>query len=300
MIKYFRQAFKITNENIILATPLVLFLLLLNIYMEFAKNAPAKPFAVIVLLATILFMISAFFAGWLYMIKKAVDLEKREFLTDEERAKESFDLFKEFPVGIGEYFFSFIGGLILYAFLFVVASVVVFKFGMHFIGNVGLSVSNMHLAVSSSAGLKTVLSSMSAEQLTRLNQWNLLILFSTVLFSFLTLFWFPHIIIKSKNPIKSLFQSMLYILKNPISTIALFIYIYAVHFLASLINAVSVVNQILYFVSMLVYFYFLVYIVVLIFLYYDSESTPKAKDYSNSGTDSIGQEQSGDSEIFDE
>ena len=67
-------------------------------------------------------MVAAFMAGWFFMTKKAIDLDKKNFDSEEDRAKASLGLIKEFTFGIGEYFFSFLGGFILYIGLFLLLS----------------------------------------------------------------------------------------------------------------------------------------------------------------------------------
>lgn len=272
MIKYFTRAFKITNENIILATPLVLSLFLLSVYLGIAKNAPETWPSIILLLITTIFMLSAFFAGWFFMVKRAIDIGREEFAADEDKARASFNLLKELPVGIGEYFFSFVGGLILYAALFLLLSFIGYEIGLHFIGKVGIGFGEFKAAISSSTAMKTLVSSLSVEQLAKLNAWNLLFLTTMAIFSFITLFWGAHIIIKNKNPFVAFFQALNFTFKNFSSSIILFFYISIINFAISFINAVSTLNPIIYFMSMLIYFYFVVYVVVLIFLYYDSES----------------------------
>lgn len=310
MIRYFTKAFKITNENIILATPMVLFLFLLSIYLGIAQNAPENILAVILLLITTLFMISAFFAGWFHMVKKAIELDKKEFIIDEDKAKASFGLIKELPLGIGEYFLSFVGGFIFYTFLLVLFAIAGYLIGEHFIGKIGISLVQIKSAFESAAAMKALIASLSAQQLEKLNAWNLLIMGLTSFYSFITMFWAASILYKSKNPLVAFFQSISFTFKNFLSAVILFIYISFINFTISLLNAVAMINPIVYFVSMLVYFYFVVYIVVLVFLYYDRENDKKSdsesednclkgdcpQDSCNSGSDSVGQNDSGDSE----
>lgn len=302
MIKYFQRAFKITNENIILATPLVLFLFFLSIYLDVSRNAPVTAFSKLLLLTTVVLMLSAFFAGWFFMVKKAVDLDKHEFIIDEDRAKASLALIKEIPVGIGEYFLSFIGAMFLYT---IVLSLVLFAgyhIGVHFIGKVGIPFEQFRTAIGSSIAMKALVSSLSKEQLIRMNYWSLLFLSTMTVFYFLTMFWGAHIVMRNKNPFIALFQSLAFTFRNLLSAIILFVYISFVNFTVSMINAISTLNPVTYFLSMLIYFYFLVYVVVLVFLYYDRENKNgieqkiEDKDNSDSGTDSDGQEQTGDSE----
>lgn len=300
MIKYFGKAFKVTNENIILTTPLVLFLFLLSLYLGVAQKAPVNNASVILLSFTILFMLSAFFAGWFFMVKRAIDLEKLEFVADEDKAKASFALLKEIPIGIGEYFIPFIGALILYSVIFLVLLFAAFKFGMHFIGNIGLSLDQLKLAFNSPEAMKHLVSTLSTAQLTKLNSWNFLFLSIVSFFSFITMFWSVQIVSGTKNPILGFVKSINFLFKNFLGSVVLFVYISIINFVVSLINAFSTINPIVYFISMIIYFYFLVYIVVLIFLYYDRQSNKtlgeKIQSNSDSGSDSIGQEQSGDSD----
>lgn len=296
MIKYFSKAFKVTNENIILTTPLVLFLLLVVIYMELAQNAPNSVPSAILFLITILFITSAFPAGWFYMVKKAIELDKKEFIIDEDKTRASFGLLKEIPVGIGEYFFSFIGATLLNLLFIAAITFVSYKVGLKFIGAVGLSLDQLKLLMGTPENVTSGVSTLKIEQLIRLNAWCMLAFFIFIFYSFITMFWSVQIIMQTKNALFAFFESVGVIFKNFFSALALFLYIMFVYIAVYLLNLLLYNNPILYFVSMLIYFYSLVYIVVLIFLYYDREiKNPSEKnssqndsveDNSNSGSDS--------------
>lgn len=296
MIKYFKRAFKITNENIILTTPLILFLFLLSIYLEVARNAPATLLSMILLMVTTLFMLSAFFAGWFNMVKKAIDLDKQQ-LPDEERAKASFGLLKELPAGLGEYFLPFVGGIILYFLLFMVLSLISYKIGAHFLGKIDLTQNELRMILNSSDA-KMLISSIPSAKLAKLEIWYLLFLAVMTIHYFITMFLAPEIVINSKNPVIALGRSIGFVFKNFLRVIVLFLYVNVVSFAASLaINGIMLLhfipNFITALVSMLLYFYFIVYVIVLVFLYYDSETAEKieiGENNCNSGTDSIGQD----------
>lgn len=296
MIKYFKRAFKITNENIILTTPLILFLFLLSIYLEVARNAPATLLSMILLMVTTLFMLSAFFAGWFNMVKKAIDLDKQQ-LPDEERAKASFGLLKELPAGLGEYFLPFVGGIILYFLLFMVLSLISYKIGAHFLGKIDLTQNELRMILNSSDA-KMLISSIPSAKLAKLEIWYLLFLAVMTIHYFITMFLAPEIVINSKNPVIALGRSIGFVFKNFLRVVVLFLYVNVVSFAASLaINGIMLLhfipNFITALVSMLLYFYFIVYVIVLVFLYYDSETAEKieiGENNCNSGTDSIGQD----------
>ncbi len=291
MIKLFQKSFKITNENIILTTPLVLFLLLFVVYIEVAQKAPDNVFSVILLVVTTLFMVSAFFAGWLYMVKKAVELNKREFILDEDKTKASFALLKEIPSGVGEYFLSFIGCIIFYVLFFVFMGAIAYVIGIHFIGKVNITLDQILGALQSPAQMKSLITSLPMDQLVKLNLWNFLILAFSSLHSFFTMLWTPEIMFRTKNPFLAFFRALKVTFKNLLSVIILFVYISVLNFVVSIFNSISAINSILYFVSMLVYFYFVVYVVVLVFLYYEDAINKKDKSDSDSGTDSFGQDE---------
>ncbi|HNW26076.1 MAG TPA: hypothetical protein PLG15_04370 [Candidatus Gastranaerophilaceae bacterium] len=300
MIKYFSKAFKITNENIILATPLVLFLFILSLYIEFTKRAPENVAAAILLLVTVLFMIGAFFAGWLFMTKQAVKISNQVFEDEEEKAKASFNLLKDFNYGIGEFFLPFVGAAILYGTILVVIVIAAYKAGMHFIGDPGIDFVQIKRALTSTAEMKALITSLSTQQLAKINAWNFMLIGVTFVQSFLTMFWGCEIIYRTKNPIIALFKSIQSIFKKPLGAIILFLYISFVNFIVSFINAILAFNSILYFLSMLLYFYFIVYIIVLIFFYYEREILKQEENNSNSRTDSIGQKPPGDSDSKEE
>lgn len=317
MIKYFSRAFKITNFNIILTTPLVLFVILLSFYSGISQSIPRSLIAGALFVVTSLCMFAAFFAGWLFMVKKAIDLDKLEFIADEDRAKASLNLMREIPTGIGEYFISFVFGIILYIAAFIIMLLISFSLGMHFIGKVDLNLIAFKAALTSTVALKTFISHLTQEQLIKINSWYMLIFASMLFYSFITMFWAPEIIKKTKNPLRAFLNSIVFIFKNFLGVVILFIYINCINFLASLLMNIFIAIPVsipfvaftLSLLSMIVYFYFFVYVIVLIFLYYDSEtnrnfrientgsndSFEKTTDNSNSGTDSIGEEPSGDS-----
>lgn len=295
MIKYFQKAFKIINENIILTTPLILFLFIFGIYLDVARNAPESILSIVLLLVTTLFMLSAFFAGWLYMVKKAVDLEKKQFLADEDRAKASLGLIKELHVGIGEYFLSFIGAIILYFILFLVLSLISYKIGIHFLGKIDLSFNELKMILNATE-VKTLVSSLPAAKFVKLEMWYLIFLVVMTIHYFITMFFAPEIIIRTKNPIIAFGKSIAFMFKNFLSAVVLFLYINIISFLGSLlINSIMLLHFIPNFISslvaMLLYFYFIVYVIVLVFLYYDSEIREKNQNNCNSGSDSFGEDE---------
>lgn len=271
MLKLFKDTIKITNDNIILATPLILFMWISSMYIAFSKGAANSAPLMLLSFITLLFMTSAFLAGWFYMVKKAINLSKQVFVLDSDRAKATFNLLKSLSIGIGKYFLSFLGQTAFSFVIFAITGLLIFKLGSVLIGDIGIDPTELKTVLASTTEMKTFLDSLTLEQLIKLNNWNLLILGFTSLLSFLSMLWIPEIIYNTINPFKALFKSIAKIFKKPLNAIKLYIFITIINFVLSLLNALSMLNPILYFVIMILYFYFLVYLVVLIFNYYDNE-----------------------------
>lgn len=283
MIKVFKDAFKITFNNIILATPLLVFLFMLNIYLIVAKNAvKALPSAILFYL-TLFLMFSAFLAGWFYMVKVAVKNFKKGQTQDS--INEPFKLIKEFPVGIADFIKSYMGFSFLYLLFANIFVVSIYLIGNHFIGNIGITMKEFASATEAPVAMQALLDSMTKTQLLKVNYWYLLVMISVQVFSLLTMFWPIEIMYSTKNPLIAFFKSISRVFTKP-QCILLFIGINVLNFVLVLFNYVSMFNPITYLIMTLVFFSFIVYVFVLLFLYYDE----KIKGNSNSISDSDGQE----------
>lgn len=286
MLKLFRNAFKLTNEGIILATPLILFIWLLTLYLTYAKSvvdtAPEAASAII----TLLCMVGAFCAGWFYMVKESICLSKKEFIMDDDRAKAIYNLIKKIPAGIGKYFLSFVGMSLISLLIFALFAGGIYKIGMHFIGSIDFTAAQIRSAMTTPQDMKVFLDSLSNEQLYKLGNWNLLFMAATTIMSFITMLWVPEIIYKTRNPLLALFRSIKKLFVKFGKSIGLFLYLTLLNLIISFANTFSMLHPLLYMLMMIAYFYFLVYVVVLIFSYYDKEfNQPEEEGNSDSRCD---------------
>ena len=273
MGKLFKDTVGITNDNIILAFPLILFMWVLSLYVSFSRQTVNSLPLLILSSITVLVMTGAFFAGWFYMVKKAVKLSKQVFVLDTDRAKATFNLLKTIPAGIGKYFLSYSGMIILFVIIICIVGAGVFQLGVNLIGKLDLNPEQLKSVLSSAADMKAFLDSLSFEQLIRLNNWNLLFLATTTVMSFLFMLWAPEIAFNTKNPFTALINSVKKIFHRFGRCLKLFVFLTVLNFVLSFINTFSLFNPILYFIMTVVYFYFFVYLVMLIFLYYEREFT---------------------------
>ena len=271
MLKYLKNALKITNENVIVAVPLLIFYILINLYLGYTKYMADTPLEALIAMLTITFMVAVFLAGWFYMIKKAVDLSKKIFVLDDEAARAHLALIKEFPAGVGKFFLSFIGFFLIFIILVIMLSTFIFTVGINFIGKIDFSPEQIANLTSSTQGLLNFVETMPIEQYILLAKWNFLLMGASFVFSYLLMFWIPEIIYTGKNPLVALFTGIGKLFRKPLKSLYMFIVLTVINCILSFIMTFTLLFPILYFIMATVYLYYIIYVLMLIFSYYDGE-----------------------------
>lgn len=259
MLKVIQESFKITNENIILATPLIFFSIISSLYLMFSSGGNK----IGLIFSAILFflMLCAFASGWFMMVTKAVkdpEIEDKALLV-------------EFPAGVGEYFLTIIIMIIKIFILSMVIMILAIIAGYKFIGDAGISYAQIVSATSSIESMKVFADSLTNEQLLKINLWNILLFFTIMFTNFIIMFYPASIFFKTKNP----FKAFLLALKDTFShnffkNIGLFLLIFLIYMIISTVTALFGKNIIVHFLVTLINFYYITFVVVLIFNYYYS------------------------------
>ena len=250
MFKLFKNAFRLTNEGILLAIPLILFLWLMTIYLTFAGSVVDTLPEALSALVTLLCMVGAFFAGWFYIVKKTLKIAKTEYVMDEDRAKALLSLMKQIPAGIGKYFVTFLGMSLFALLIFALYGALVYKFGLHFIGSIDFTPAQIKGAMASPQDMKAFLDSLTPEQIYTLGSWNLLFMAATSLLSFLLMLWIPEIIYQTQNPVIALFKSLKKLFVKFPKSLLLFVYITFLNIVISFANTFAVLHPIFYMILM--------------------------------------------------
>ena len=255
-----QKVFNLTNKYIVVATPLILFSILVNIYIFMSASAGNKVINLVCAPFIIFLMCSAFISGWFGMIKSAIINPDRN---------EPNSLISEFPQYVGEYFLSSLGLMFILFLINLLLVVLIYISGMHFIGNPGISSAAFAKAAADTETLKTFIYSLPTYQLTKLCFWNLLII-SGITFGYFTVFlYIPTLFFKTKNPIKAYFISLKNLLGRKIILNALLYFlIFVLYLLISLISALTAGNMLLSFLMTLVSFYFMSAAAIGVFYYY--------------------------------
>lgn len=273
MFQLFKNSFKSTNDCIILATPLIIFLSILSWYVNYAGESVDTIAKGLLAGVTILVMFSGFVAAWLYMAKKTLALSKKIVVFDKDRVKALFELALSLPKGIGRLFLPIIGMTASYILIYGILIITVTYLVAKFVGTIDLSMIDMSSLQVTSKELFDEISQFSKREIAIINIWYILIMAGSTIISFLTMLWIPEVVYGEKNPYKALYFSMNKIFKNFRNSLILFIYIAVLTVIISILNTLLMVNPFLYFFVLIFYYYFLVYIVVLLFTYYEQNFT---------------------------
>ena len=255
-----RKVFKITNNYIVLATVLILYSLISNVYAAFFTVGGVKIIGLIFAFILLILMTTAFLAGWFKMVKKAVL---------EEKFNDPNSLIKDFPEGVGEYFLPILGMMLKFAIVFALIGAGVFYLGYHHIGNPNVDWQTFAKVSSDMAGMKTFLLGLQPEQITKLAQWNQLML-GGLMFGYFVLFLYPPaLIFKNKNPFIAFFIAIKDLLsKKFFKTLGVFLLILILNSIISVISVITASNVVLGLISTLAGFYILTASAVGLFYYY--------------------------------
>lgn len=258
-LKYFTEAIKVANSNIILVTPLIIFVIFTTFYMVLSPLSAVSPLLSLLLLFAIIAM---FFSGWLYTIKLAVSAENDK--------NDSLDLLKKFPSGVGKHFLDLFFVTLIFFLLLALVIVVTYKSAYLLIGDLGISRPELFFALSSPESMNTLFTNLTTEQQNKLLYWNYYFLLTTTIYSFLIMFWTPEIMFKKESVINSLIGSLLKLFKKFFKSLSLFMYLMFLYLIISILT-ILFKNPVVQYLCTVVYFYFLVYAAVLIFLFYKRE-----------------------------
>lgn len=275
MLKLFKHSFKTTNDCIILATPLIIFLSILGWYFEYAvSSADTIPKGVLALI-TLFIMGGGFLAAWLYMVKKTITLSKKVFVFDKDRAKALLSLILALPKGIGRLFLPILGVIFIYSCVYGIAIVLVTLVITKTLGTISIDIFDLKMMLISSKELIEEITNLSQQDLIIINIWYSLLSIISVFITFLTMLWIPEIVFTQKNPFSSLKNAIFKLFKKFKHSIILYIYISLIIILLSILNTLLMFNPFLYFLVLIFYYYFLIYIIVLLFSYYEQNFIDK-------------------------
>ncbi len=258
MLSCIKESFSLTNKFIILATPLILFSLFSSLYVLFSLHGSSV--YPVITAALFFLMLSAFLAGWFFMIREGIKSPHTE---------EPNSLIKEFPAGVGEYLLPVMGLLFVMAIVSLVLFTGGYYIGMAQIGDIGISKAALSDAMVSAEAFNSFLSSISELQLLKMMWWYLLFLGLMVINGFLVMFYLPALFFKKSNPFIAYYISLKDLFSRKFfSNCLLYIIIFISYSILSVLTSLFGANIFLHFLFTLINFYYLIYIAVLVCNWY--------------------------------
>ncbi|MCD8377185.1 MAG: hypothetical protein LUB59_00170 [Candidatus Gastranaerophilales bacterium] len=264
-VKYFIDAFFMTNNNIILLTLILLFVFTVSMYIGFSNNN------LLTLLVVILIM-SALASGFFYSMKKSIQLQYNRKPDEKEDTALTFGTFY---TGVGKYYLSFAGIIALF---FILSSMVIIA--TFFAGNIiicditriGIDMRDFFVVLASgTASLETFLSGLDRTQQIYLRDWNRLFFITTQLLTYLIMFWIPEKMYTKKNVFVSLFGSVKKIILDIPNTLCIYLTIFLLNYIITIFALLFANSRVISFILVIFTFYLIVYDFYAIFLYYKTK-----------------------------
>ncbi|MBO6087887.1 hypothetical protein J6P92_06040 [bacterium] len=274
MFKTLKEAVKITNSNIILTIPLIVFVKFIDLYSLYTKHAVDFLPKFIIVLVTVLFVSGIFCSVWFNMIKGAVNNSKKIYVLDNDRTGASLSLFKTMREGINNLFLPFVGVYLIFGLIQIVFTQIVYWVGVNLIGVLSseelLSIQEIALtSISEDNSMAVFLDKLSAEQILFFAEWSLLFILLTCLVLYLIMLWIPEVVYNTQNPVKALFKSIVKLFGNFLETFRMFLFLWFVGFVLLFLNTFSMINPFIYLFMNVILFYFFLFVAICVFLYYN-------------------------------
>lgn len=271
MIKLLKDSWTLTTNNLIIAYPLIFFFWLFAMLMPALQgsNLHSPKFAMIAL--NIIGLFIAFASGWFAMFAKVAQnykddpkiVEKKEY---------SFVLLKEFLPGVGRGFLPFLGASILYFLLFAAMVALIFVIGVKFIGVPSNVPADYMSMISNKQALLEFQHSLSKVDMLKYVKWNILYLFFGNIFTILTMFWAPFMLLCTLNPLKAFWMNLKLLFKKPAQVLLLFVIYISINTLLSLFSLFVGTNFLLQLVLMTLMFLFMLYFLMLLFVFVEDNN----------------------------
>ena len=270
MIKILKDSWYLTKNNLVLAYPLIFFFWIISMLIPTMSGIEIKSLKFLMIWANIIGLVIVFWSGWFEMFAKiAISYKKDDRTVD--KKEYSFVLMKEFLPGIGKNFLSYLGGLLLYFLLFCLIFLCTGLIGTKLFG-VPQIPDNLIYLFSDKHAMYNFLNSLSDSEKMIYFKWNLLTVFAGVLFSLITIFWAPMIVLCSLNPLKAFFLNLKLIFRKPFHVIILYLIYFGANIILSVISSVAGSHLLLQFIAITIMFLFLLYYLMLLFVFVEENN----------------------------
>lgn len=260
-LKYFIEAFKLTNSNILLLTLLILFVFTITVYLIVAQLYAINN---ILSLLIVTLMTSALASGFFHSMKKSI----KYYYDNTDNKSVSCGTFYS---GIGKHYLSFFSITVTF---FVLASLVIlgtFVLANYLVCDISeLNIdNNFFLLLANPQAID--FSMLDTKQQLYFRNWNRVFLVTTQLFTFMIMYWIPEKMYFKKDIFSSLFEGIKKIFSDLPNAICIYLTIILLNYILAIFTVICGNNSIAVFLLSVVSFYLLTYNFYAIFLYYKAK-----------------------------
>lgn len=269
-VRYFIDAFKYTNNNMLLLSLLISVVFIVSMYVMVSTLRGVNPLWTMLI---VILLMAAIASGFFYSVKKGISKDI------DDTSHDIKTVFPMFYTGIGKYYLSFLGMFFLF-FLFATGIIMgTFLLANNLICDVSeLGIDPnvfFQIIATDNNAINTFLTSLSPQQQAYFRAWNRLFFFSTHIFTFLLILWIPEQVYTKKNLFVTLFTSVKKVIKDIPTLLCIFLTISFLNVVLTAFVLVPVNNPVLLFIfsilSMIVPLYLLLYDFYTLFLYYQAK-----------------------------
>lgn len=278
IVELVKKSYKTIVNTPAITLYLVLFLIAINLLAPFIAYARIPVVGMILILCAFFFC-SCFFAGWCQILKENTNKEI-------DKDKKYFPIFLE---GVGKNIVPISFGLIIYIVSFLAVIVLASFIAAKCFGRLDFIFRDM-MSLNQNMSPLDYINNLNDNQKYILYGWQFCFIIAGAIFNYITMFYFPAIVFETKanillNPIKSIYTSICFTFKNFFKTLGIYLAIYLVYFVLTIIRGFIGNNFILGVILLFIYIYFICCVIMLIFNYYE------AKNNSSNRSDSFGQDE---------
>ena len=277
LFEIFKKSFSTVITNPAVTLFLVLFMIASNFLASYAFHINSY-FVTLTLTGCIFLLSLCFISGW-FEITKDLTLNKPE---------ENKDYGGIFLEGIGKNIIPIGLGCFIYVLILMCVLILTGKICHEVFGSLDFIAKDASILTQDNASLIKYFETLTDNQKYILSAWQLSFIFSTMVFGFIMLFYYPAIIFEKTNnnflkPLIALKDALIFTFKNFFGALFIHIFIYIIYMLFGIIR-VNLGNNII--ISILLIFfqiYFISFVVMLIFNYYEQRNNNSKR------TDCIGE-----------
>lgn len=283
LTKILKKSFDILRKNLIIVQPFIFFLLLISVLTGSIQNISRgfSPLLITFLVSTFA-LVCAFLAGWFQLFSASIRNSYKEVTSPVEQAEMSFGILREFLPAVGRFFVPITIAVILYiAMFFGVIKLIIFL-GIKYIGfSENISPEKFVALFNDKTQIYNFVASLTEADRQKLMRWDLLTLFLTGFFSYITMFWFPAIMLNGENAFKAFFLGIKAVISRPFVTLGIFALYWVTNLISSFITSLAPNFFLLQLVNLMLVIFIMVYFIMVNFVYFEEYSENNISGWTN-------------------